>query len=126
MSEIIVNGGKPKKDCPTSYIEANNWARASNQSRKNYCNPMWAWDCGFKLDFDGPLVWLSSRFYPPRSHYGEKWDGKISVMIGDGTLTELSIEAEKLNELKAAVEKKEAELIKFLSEAIYNKFSTVE
>ena len=75
----------------------------------------WSWDCGLKLDYDGDVCRISSRFYPPHKSsetYG-KYHGKISVMIGDGIeyLHEHEIEADSLDELKGLVEKYVAEIL---------------
>lgn len=68
----------------------------------------WSWDCGLKLDYDGDICCISSRFYPPHkssSDYG-KYHGTITVMIGDSVknLHEHKVEAETLDELKNVVE----------------------
>jgi hypothetical protein len=68
----------------------------------------WSWDCGLKLDYDGDVCRISSRFYPPHkssSEYG-KYHGTISVMIGDAEeyLHEHKVEADTLDELKKIVE----------------------
>lgn len=31
----------------------------------------WSWDCGLKLDYDGPILRVSSRFYPPHKQSAE-------------------------------------------------------
>jgi len=68
----------------------------------------WSWDCGLKLDYDGDVCRISSRFYPPHkssSEYG-KYYGTISVMIGDAEeyLHEHEIEAGTLDELQNLAE----------------------
>lgn len=52
-----------------------NWDNASWQEKVNdkkeiYDEPKWSWDCGFKLDFDGSLLSINSRFYPPHKNSG--------------------------------------------------------
>jgi hypothetical protein len=68
----------------------------------------WSWDCGLKLDYDGDVCRISSRFYPPHKSSAEygKYHGTISVMIGDAEeyLHEHKIEAETLDELQNMVE----------------------
>jgi hypothetical protein len=68
----------------------------------------WSWDCGLKLDYDGDVCRISSRFYPPHKSSDEyrKYHGTISVMIGDAEeyLHEYEIEAETLDELQKLVE----------------------
>lgn len=64
MNEIIIiDGGDPILDCPASYDIADKWADQANQDR-----------C--KFDYDGPIVSISSRFYPPRKHTTES-DGPV-------------------------------------------------
>lgn len=75
----------------------------------------WSWDCGLKLDYDGDVCRISSRFYPPHKSsetYG-KYHGNISVMIGDAKeyLHEHEIEADSLDELKVSVEKYVSEIL---------------
>lgn len=70
MNEIIIDGGDPILDCPTSYDIADKWADQANQDRCKFDAPLWSWDCGLKLDYDSPIVSISSRFYP-RKHTTE-------------------------------------------------------
>lgn len=102
---VIINGGDPINDCPTSYAKADEWAEDVNGEREKYSDPMWRWDCGFKLDFDGPLVRVSSRFYPPKSHYGPTWDGSVTIMIGDFDIIDKKFDCKTLEELRVEVEK---------------------
>ena len=76
----------------------------------------WSWDCGLKLDYDGDICRISSRFYPPHKSsdtYG-KYHGTISVMVGDAVeyIHEHKIEADTLDSLKIEVEKYVSEIIK--------------
>jgi hypothetical protein len=66
MSQIIFNGGDPIKDCPEDWITAELWEQVANKATKQSESPVWRFDCGFKLDFDGPIVSFESRFYPPQ------------------------------------------------------------
>ena|SRR5690554_5683435 len=82
----------------------------------------WSWDCGLKLDYDGDVCCISSRFYPPHkssSEYG-KYSGTISVMIGDGDeyIHEHKVEAETLDELKSLVEGYVSEILEKIHNAI--------
>jgi len=81
------------------------WQEEANKDDKII---KWSWDCGLKLDYDGDVCCISSRFYPPHKsspEYG-KYSGTISVMIGDGDeyIHEHKVEAETLDELKSLVE----------------------
>lgn len=104
MIKIISNGGDPLKDCPTDYGIADKWAAFANRGTEKGQGPVWSWDCGFKLDFDGPIVKFSSRFYPPKTHYGEKWDGSVTVFILGEKAMKKEFECETLKELKEQVE----------------------
>ena len=68
----------------------------------------WRWDCGLKLDYDGDVCRISSRFYPPHKSSAEygKYHGTISVMIGDAEedLHNYEVEADTLDELKTKAE----------------------
>lgn len=70
-------------------------------------NPIkWSWDCGLKLDYDGEVCSISSRFYPPHKSSAEygKYHGNIKVMIGDETIHEKKIEESTLDELVNSTE----------------------
>ena len=73
--------------------------------------PTWKWDCGFKLNYDGPIVSFSSRFYPPKTDYGPKWDGAVTVLIAGETMQEKSFECDSLEELRSQVEAFKADVV---------------
>jgi hypothetical protein len=66
---IIINGGNPLEGCPKDWDEAKLIQKQLNE-HKDEDEPQWSFDCGFKLDFDGSIVTIGSRFYPPKTHYG--------------------------------------------------------
>ena len=101
----ILNGGNPLEGCPQTYAEADKWAEDANTEREEWRDPKWGFDCGFKLDFDGPLVRVSSRFYPPKTHYGPTWDGKVHIVVGDHEVITKEFDCKTLDELHDAVEK---------------------
>lgn len=101
---IIFNGGNPLEGCPKNYDEANAWADKANDERDKFTNPIWSFDCGFKLDFDGPILSVESRFYPPKTHYGPKWDGNTRINLLGKKITEKYFEAVTLDDLKTQVE----------------------
>lgn len=84
---------------------AHKWQEQANEED----NPIkWSWDCGLKLDYDGDVCRISSRFYPPHkssAKYG-KYHGTITVMIGDAKeyIHEHEIEAKTLDELQKLAE----------------------
>lgn len=99
---MIFNGGNSLPGCPNSYEEADEWTDEANKD-KEY-QPLWRFDCGFKLDFDGPLISVESRFYPPKSHYGPKWDGSTRISLLDRKIEEKEFECDSLDELRESVE----------------------
>jgi len=105
-SRIIVNGGAPLRDCPVSWDVARVRQDMANAERgvESAHRPMWEWDSGFKLDYDGPIVMLSSRFYPPKTHYGPTWEGNVKIVVGDTLLHTKQFDCETLDELKRKVE----------------------
>ena len=105
-STIIMNGGDPLKDCPTDWDKAHKWAdQANNESEGDWERPEWKWDCGFKLDYDGPILRIHSRFYPPKTHYGATWDGDVDVFVYEKKVHTQSFDCETLEDLKSEVEK---------------------
>jgi hypothetical protein len=102
--QIISNGGEPLGDCPTSWDQANQWESQANTNSYKLHEPTWKWDCGFKLDYDGPVVSFSSRFYPPKTHYGPKWGGTVTVLILGEEMQEKPFESDSLEELRSQVE----------------------
>jgi hypothetical protein len=104
MAEVILNGGNPLKDCPTDWAEASRWEAEVNGGNQAFEAPIWKWDCGFKLDFDGPLLRFSSRFYPPKTHYGSTWSGTLSVIVLGQEIEKKNFECETLDVLRTQVE----------------------
>lgn len=103
---IIMNGGNPLNDCPTSWDEARAWQAKVNEGRIDG-DVKWSWDCGFKLDFDGKLGKhgeVSSRFYPPKTHYGLTWDGDTDVSFFKILHFNKKFDCATLEELHAQVE----------------------
>lgn len=99
---------------------ASSWQREAN---KNSTIMRWGWDCSLKLDYDGEVCSINSRFYPPHKNsadYG-KYSGDISVMIGNECLNNHSIEATTLDELQEAAENHVSQIL----EKIHNAIKTV-
>ncbi len=101
---IISNGGDPIKDCPKDWESANAWEREANKNNECPVAPKWKWDCGFKLDYDGALIRIDSRFYPPKTHSSPKWDGSVSVILLNRCIMEQKFSCETLEELRSDVE----------------------
>lgn len=101
---IIRNGGDPLPGCPESFEEAEEWSAAANKGKAEGEQPRWRFDCGFKLDFDGPLLRVTSRFYPPKTRYGPKWNGAASIFLLDEEVLRREFEHDTLEGLRWAVE----------------------
>lgn len=102
---IIVNGGNALKDCPKCLEEAKIIETKLNTGKyENDPQPQWKFDCGFKLDYDGELVRVSSRFYPPKTHYGPTWDGSVSIYFLQNKICSKKFDCETLEELHTQVE----------------------
>lgn len=101
---FISSGGDPLKDCPRDFDTADRWAKHANGDNTKFYHPVWSWDCGFKLDYDGPMLSVSSRFYPPKTHYGDKWDGSVQIVATGETVLKKQFECETLEQLRDDVE----------------------
>lgn len=103
--KVVINGGEPMKDCPTNWDQAWKWQDAVNRDTEEWASPQWKWDCGFKLDYDGPILRVGSRFYPPKTYYGMSWDGFTEICVFDKEVEEKHFDCETLEELKTEVER---------------------
>lgn len=96
------------------------------QANEEYNVIEWSWDCGLKLDYDGDVCRISSRFYPPHKSSDEygKYHGAINLMIGDAVdcLHKHDIEADSLDELKDLAEKHVSVILKKAHNAIRKEF----
>lgn len=100
----IINGGNPLTGCPTDWAEAEALINSFNEGKEEGEEPKWSFDCGFKLDFDGPLLRISSRFYPPKTHYGPTWDGTVTLYFLDEQISEKKFDCQSIEELRDQVE----------------------
>lgn len=108
---VIVNGGNALPGCPESWEQAREIEKKLNEGKGDDDpaeivgdQPRWKFDCGFKLDFDGPLLDVSSRFYPPKTHYGATWDGGVTVRMFGQEIASRAFDCSTLDELKSQVE----------------------
>jgi hypothetical protein len=102
---IIFNGGKSLPGCPESLEEAWGWEKKANEGKDPEEEPLWKFDCGFKLDYDlDSMLEISSRFFPPKVHYGSKWDGTFSIYLFGEILWEKEFEEDTLEKLREQVE----------------------
>lgn len=89
---------------PTSWDLAHAWVDDANEDKIDEQEPLWAFDCGLKLDFDGPLLHVASRFYPPGPLGGYSWDGGVEVYLGDEVLESKEFDCPTLIALRSEVE----------------------
>lgn len=88
-----------------NWENAKKWQQKANENKNVYDEPQWGFDCGFKLDFDGSLLRISSRFYPPHKNSGNCWEGHVVVNFLGEQILEKEFKCETLDELKKEVEK---------------------
>ena len=88
-----------------NWDNAKAWEEKANEEKEIYNQPKWRWDCNFKLDFDGSLLSISSRFYPPHKNNGDWWEGNVTVNFLDTELLKKEFKCDTLDELKKEVEK---------------------
>jgi hypothetical protein len=89
-----------------NWDDAKKWQDEVNKdSEGGFERPEWRWDCSFKLDFDGPLLRVSSRFYPQGLNVDPQWEGTVSLFIFDEEISEKKFKHNNLEELRIEVEK---------------------
>ncbi len=103
LGTIIMNGGNPLEGCPKDWDEAKLIEEQLNEN-KDTDVPQWKFDCGYKLDYDGGIISISSRFYPPKTHYGATWDGTVHVNFLGKEIEEKKFDSPTLKELQKEVE----------------------
>lgn len=88
-----------------TWENANNWIDVVNEKKECFYEPKWNFDCGFKLDFDGSILRVNSRFYPPNRNKSNKWEGSYTALILNTQLIKKDFVCETLDELHIEVEK---------------------
>lgn len=82
---------------------AQRWLNEANADKHNgFDEPRWSFDCGFKLDFDGGLIRVSSRFY---GSLDNSYSGSVSFCILDNDIFEREFSSRSIDILKEDVEK---------------------
>lgn len=99
---IIINGGNPLEGCPKDWDEAREIETAFNKGVEEG-NPLWSFDCGFKLDYDGDIVSITSRFYPPTTHGGSSWNGNLTVSVFGKKVAKKEFDCQTLDQLHREV-----------------------
>jgi hypothetical protein len=85
--------------------EARDWEKKANKNKEEHMEPKWSFDCGFKLDFDGSFLKVSSRFYPPYKNNGDFWEGFYCVYLYGKEVLRKEFKAKTLDSLRNKVEK---------------------
>ena len=94
------------------------WADTANEDKQpEWSEPNWSWDCGLKLDFDGGILRVSSRFY---QGIEDIFDGSVSFYIGDAELFNREFSSKHIDVLKKDVE----EYVKAVTDNIQQLCST--
>lgn len=101
---VVFSGGNPLGNCPKNWDEAKEWIEKANENKEDF-QAEWSFDCGFKLDYDGGVVSISSRFYPPKSFYGKTWDGSSTVYVKGKEVAKKKFDCNTFPELVNSVEK---------------------
>jgi len=96
---------KRSTDMELTWENARAWQDEANEHKYGE-EPKWGWDCQFKLDFDGSLLTIESRFYPPSFQpINGGWQGAVCVMSYDDLIHEEKFECKTLDELREQVER---------------------
>ncbi len=88
-----------------NWKNAEAWEILANNNKDKNSQPTWGQDCGFKLDFDGPLLMVRSRFYPTGTVQEQSWKGDFTLYFLKTELLRKEFKCNTLDELKTEVEK---------------------
>lgn len=83
---------------------AEDWQKKANNKKEYFTEPKWSFDCGFKLDFDGGILTVESRFYPPHKNISGLWEGNLNISILGKNLVSKEFKNDDLDKLKEDVE----------------------
>lgn len=86
-----------------NWNSAHEWADKANEEKEpKWSEPRWSFDCGLKLDFDGGLLRVSSRFYQVKENI---YDGSITFCVGDDEIFTREFSSRHIDNLRNDVEK---------------------
>lgn len=87
-----------------NWDNAKKWEECANQKDDDfYDSPIWKFDCGFKLDYDGSILKVDSRFYP-NGNNNNTYDGSVTFNIKDETVFRREFSSRHIDILKKDVE----------------------
>jgi len=84
--------------------EIESWIETVNKDKDPQSGPYWACDYGLKLDFDGPLVRVNSRFYTVRRKDKKTWEGEVQILLLYTELARKAFKADTKEKLRELVE----------------------
>lgn len=84
-----------------TFDEENKWLELANKYKDKYIQPVWSWDCNHKLDFDGPLLRVSSRFYQERDKI---YSGSVDFVMGEKPIFSREFSSRHIENLQNVVE----------------------
>lgn len=98
--------------CPLDWDSAEIIQANLNKDKEgDYAEPNWSWDCNYKLDFDGALIRLSSRFYPPHKNDGPYWEGSVDLLFMEIEISTKEFNCPTLDILVEEVENYKKEIV---------------
>lgn len=100
--------------------QAEAWEVLANADEGTNPGIEWKWDCFFKLDYDGELLSVSSRFYPPGRNKSGGWEGDVCIYLMDDDVSRRSFCCPDLDILKNEVELYVKEYAQKVKEALVN------
>ena len=92
---------------------AKRWQETENEKSKT--DIKWSFDCGYKLDFDGGIVTVESRFYPPHKNNHNGWEGTMNFNVCGEKWTSFDLKEDTLEQIKnkaVKLVKRQSEIIK--------------
>jgi hypothetical protein len=73
------------------------WQDKVNEKKEIQDEPKWSWD--------GSLLSINSRFYPPHKNKGDWWEGNLYVVLFGETILTKEFKEDTLEKLHDSVEK---------------------
>lgn len=80
------------------------WVHQANKDKEG--GPTWDWDCQFKLDFDGDVLSIASRFRRSDRHgpLDGAWEGTVWVYLLSNLITQQGFKGKDVNEIRDKAE----------------------
>lgn len=114
---------------PMPWHDAIKWKKQANEGKDhNSCGtlafPNWSWGCSFRLDYDGGIVRLNSRFWPesPDDTKEPLWNGVCHFSIFDVNIIEKTFPNTQLDQLRIDVETWVNETTSLIASCLSNAF----